>query len=191
VIHSLPEPHTHQLERSPTSPGLAPYPTRLVTTPDHRGARRQPRGRQPVASPRPRGRPGGSPPPTATRGPTSPDHRTAGPAAPLLAPRRRSVWLSRAGLHLWPDCRGDSPGVWHHLPPAPCQPPPPSHPLEPAKARPACAPARRNGHHARAGGNLACAQKGAQAQGQTILIRDPLACIPLFTFWAAPKGERV
>jgi transposase len=51
--------------------------------------------------------------------------------------------------------------------------------MEPAKARPARASARRNGHHALAGGDLACAQQGAQAQGQTILFLDESGFYPL------------
>ena len=165
MIPSWPEPHTHSLERRPTCPSLAPDATRLVTTPEQPGARRQQRGRQPVADPRPRGWPGGAPAPTATRGPTSPDGRTAGPPARTLAPRCRSLWLSRAGLDLWPDRRGESVGVWPHLPPEPCQPPPPGPPLEPANARTARPPARRGGHRPLASGDLACPQTGADAPG--------------------------
>jgi len=111
VIPSLPEPHPDRLEGSPTFLRLAPCATRLVTMPHHRGYGRQQRGRQPVADTRPRGRCGGAPSPTATRRSTSPGCRAAGLHARPLAPRRRHLWLSRAGLDLRTDCRAHAAGV--------------------------------------------------------------------------------
>jgi hypothetical protein len=53
VIPFLPEPHPHRRDTRPTWPRLAPDPPQWVTTPAHRGARRQPRGPQPGADTRP------------------------------------------------------------------------------------------------------------------------------------------
>jgi transposase len=55
----------------------------------------------------------------------------------------------------------------------------PNHPLESAKASPPCPPTRRSGHHPLAGGDLASAQRGAEAQGQTILFIDESGFYPL------------
>jgi hypothetical protein len=163
---------TQRLEGSPTISRLAPCATRLVTTPNHRGPGRQQRGRQPVVGTRPRGRPGGAPAPTATRCSPPVDRRTVDPLAHTPAPWGRSLWLSRAGLDLWQDRRGDSPGVWYLLPSCPCRPLAQNAALEPAKTRTAGSATRRRGHHPLAGGDLAGAQKGAQAQGHTLLFID-------------------
>jgi transposase len=55
----------------------------------------------------------------------------------------------------------------------------PSDSLESAKAGAPCPPTGRSGHHALAGGDLAGAQKGAQAQGQTLLFIDESGFYPL------------
>jgi transposase len=63
--------------------------------------------------------------------------------------------------------------------------------MEPATARPARAPARRNGHHALAGGDLAGAQQGAQAPGQTILFlaESGFSPLPSVVRTYAPVGQ--
>jgi transposase len=55
----------------------------------------------------------------------------------------------------------------------------PSHPLESTKAGPPGPPTGRSGHHPLAGGDLAGAQKGAEAQGQTLLFVDESGFYPL------------
>jgi hypothetical protein len=55
----------------------------------------------------------------------------------------------------------------------------PSAALESAKAGPPGPPTGRRGHHPLAGGDLACSQKGAQAQGQTILFIGESGFYPL------------
>jgi transposase len=55
----------------------------------------------------------------------------------------------------------------------------PCHPLESTKAGPPGPPTGRSGHHPRAGGELAGAQKGAEAQGQTLLFIDASGFYPL------------
>ena len=68
-------------------------------------------------------------------------------------------------------------GVSYH--PRPCRPLVQGDALESAKARPACAPARRSGHYPVARGDLAGHQKGAQAQQQTIFFIDESGFYPL------------
>jgi hypothetical protein len=179
VRRSRHEPPTHRLGRSTTVPRLIPYTTRLVAAPDHRGTGRQQRGRQPVVDTRPRERSGSTAPPTATWCPTSPDGRAAGPPARTPAPRRRSVWLARAGLDLWTDRRGATAGMWPHLPSEPCPSRALGDALESAKACSAGPPARRSGHYPRAGGEVAGAQTGAQAQGQRLFCIDEAGFFPL------------
>jgi transposase len=55
----------------------------------------------------------------------------------------------------------------------------PSPPLEPPKAGPPGPPTGRSGHRPLAGGDLAGAQKGAEAQGQTLLFIDESGFYPL------------
>ena len=95
-----------------------------------------------------------------------------------VAPHFRSLWRPGAGLDLWQDRRCDAPRVWRLLSSCSCRLMPQRTTLEPAKARTASAPARRHGHHPLAGGDLACAQKGAQAQGQTTLFIDESGFYP-------------
>jgi transposase len=105
--------------------------------------------------------------------------RPARTPARVVAPRRPSLWLPGASVDLWSDRRRDALGVWRLLSSCPCRPRAKSTALEPAKARTASATTRRNGHHPLAGGDLACAQKGAQAQGQPILFIDESGFYPL------------
>jgi transposase len=55
----------------------------------------------------------------------------------------------------------------------------PNDPLASAKAGPPGPPTGRSGHHPRAGGDLASAQKGAQAQGQSPFFIDESGFSPL------------
>jgi hypothetical protein len=105
--------------------------------------------------------------------------RTASASARPVTPGRRSGWLPRAGLDPPPDCRGDAPGVWRVLPSRPCWPSTHSAALEPAKACPTGAAARRSGHCTLAAGDMAGHQKGAHAPQQRIFFGDESGFYPL------------
>jgi transposase len=171
-------PLTAQLERSATVPSLAASAERLVSAPDCRGLGRQRRRGQPGDAARTRRRPRGPAPSAAPWCSAPVVRRPARAPARAVAPRRRSLWLPGAGRDLRPDRRRDAPGVWRLLSSRPCRPLTKSAALEPPKARTASATARRNGHHPLAGGEPACSQKGAQAQGHTILFLDASGCSP-------------
>lgn len=164
------EPLTDQLERSATVPSLAASAKRLVSAPDGRGLGCQRSRGQPVDAARPRKRPRG-PAPSAIPWRSAPvGRRPARAPVRAVTPRRRSLWLLGAGLDLWPNRRRDAPGIRRLLSSRPCWPLAENTALEPATARNAGAAARRNSHHLQAGGDLACSQKGAQAQRHTRLF---------------------
>jgi transposase len=81
--------------------------------------------------------------------------------------------------------------VGHLLPSRPRGPLAPCLALEPAKACTASAPARRSGHYPLARGDVAGAQKGAQAHGQTLLFIDESGVYPLPSVvrTSAPMGH--
>jgi hypothetical protein len=173
------EQRTQRLEGSPTVSRLAPHAAGLVPVRDRRSSGRQRRGGQPMEETCPRRGPGGPPAASTLRCSPPADRRPTGAVARALAPGGRSLWLSGTGLDLWPDRRGDSPGIWQLLPSRPCGPLVPSNWLEPAKACPARPPARRSRHCALAGRHVASPQKGAQAQQQTIYFIDESGFYPL------------
>ena len=170
---------TQRLEGRPTISSLAPSAAGLVPAADRRSPRRQRRGCQPMDGACPRGGSGSPPAPPPPRCSPPVDCRTVDPFAHTPAAWGRSRWLSRTGLDLWADRRGDPPRIWHLLPCCPRGPLAQSHALESAKAGAPCPPTGRSGHHPLAGGDLAGAQKGAQAQGQTLLFIDESGFYPL------------
>jgi DDE superfamily endonuclease len=173
------EPLTDQLERSPTAPGLAAQSARLVAAPECRGLGRQRRRSQPVDAARPRRRPGGPAPSASLWSAPAVGRRPAGASARAVAPRRRGLWLPGPSVDLWPDRGRDAPGVGRLLSPRPCRSLAEDAALEPTKARTTGSAARRRGDCLVARGGLACTQKGAQAQGQTIFFIDESGFYPL------------
>jgi transposase len=69
--------------------------------------------------------------------------------------------------------------MWRLVSSQPCRPTAEAYAVEPAKARTAGSSARRSGYRPLAGGDLARPQKGAHAQGQTILFIDESGFSPL------------
>jgi hypothetical protein len=184
------EPLTDHLASSPTAPGLAAQAARLAAAPDCRGLGRQRSRGQPVDAARPRRRPGG---PALSASPWSAPaarRRPAGASARAVAPRRRGLWLPRPRVDLWPGRRHDAPGGGRLLSSRPCGPLADSAALAPTTARTAGSAARRSGPHPPAGGDLACTQRGAHAQGQTLFCRDAsgLSPLPSVARTSAPLG---
>jgi hypothetical protein len=110
------EPDTFQLERSSTAASLAPQAGGLVPAPDGRGARRQRRRRQPMEDACLRSRPRRTAASRPTRRPASVVRRATRPLARPLAAGANRLRLSGRTLDPEPHCRGDSPGIWRHVP---------------------------------------------------------------------------
>jgi hypothetical protein len=90
-----------------------------------------------------------------------------------------------------PHRRGQSVGVGEVRSSAPCRPLVPGDPLEPAKAGPQGPPTGRSGQPPLAGGDLACPQRGAQAEGRTALFSAAPGFSPLPSVVSpdAPAGQ--
>src|SRR5918997_3435826 len=173
------EPNSVQLERSPTTPSLAPQATGLASAPDRRGVGGQ-RGRgQSVDGPGPGRRPRGAPASASPRGPAAAVGRATGPPARPVASRPHRLRLSRRTLDPRSSCRHHPPRIWCLLSSTACGPPARRDPLEPAKACPACSTARRRRNCTVARRDVAGHQKGAQARQQTILFIDESGFYPL------------
>ena len=117
--------------------------------------------------------------------------RPAGRPARALAPGRRSLWLSRAGLDASTRGRRHPLGLRCLVPSRPRQPPPPSHPLASSKARTTGVPARRRGHGPLAARDLAGHQQRAQARQQAIFFREESGFypVPSVVRTSAPVGQ--
>src|ERR671914_1342660 len=173
------EPYTAHLERSPTTPSLAPRAAGLVAAPDCRGVGGQ-RGRgQSVDGTGPRRRSRGAPASATTWGPAAAVSRATGPLARPVASRPHRLRLSRRTVDPQSSRRHHPPGIWCLLSSASRGPPARRDSLEPAKACPACSTTRRSRDCAVARGDLACHQKGAQARQHTILFIDESGSYPL------------
>jgi hypothetical protein len=187
----LPELPTHHMERSQTPPSLARQAERLVATSNSRSARHQRRGGQSVDDTCPRRRADCPPTSPSAPGLAALDCRATRPLA--YTPPAQAYGLGFRAGRMDPQAnrRGDSPGVWRHLPYHACQPFVQSHPVDSTRTRPVRPPARPRGDCLPAAGHLARNQEGAQEQHQSIFFIDKSGfyLLPSVVCSCAPVGH--
>ena len=184
------EPDTAPLERSPTTPSLAPEAAGLAAAPDGRGL-----GVSEGAVSQWMARAGdGGPEALRPRPPAGAPRRLApsnSPACPNCCLASARLRLPRRTLDPQSGRRHHPFGMWCLLSPASWGSPARRDPLESAKARPAGSATRRSRHGAVARRHVAGHQKGAQAPEQTLFFIDESGLYPLPSVArpSAPVGQ--
>ena len=163
-------PTRPDLARGAAPTGVRTGPARLDPTTNRYGIGGESTRREPVAAPpgawwRPR-LAGAS----LARPPAALECCAVGAVGRLVAPRGRSLWLSRRRLDLPASRPADCRAIWSPLPSGACESPPTPPRLDGAKADPAGDPARCAGDHrlvsrALAGDQKKPARSGARSSG--------------------------